>query len=670
MSIGPKSVRGKVTLIASLATAMAMALIVAVTAFAMNRILTETISDSLDERLAKAQSEVQLGNYQAAIDLVGGDMMQVLDADGNIVAQTPNTRDVSMVSLVDGEDERRVDEIELEVASSNTEDSQAENTTYDQPGRSVENQGGSKGSDDDDSDDDNEGDVDDGMDDAGTAVEPDDDDDDADDAAIVSKSDDDADEPDDAGEAEEAGSADDDDADEAGDADDDDSTGEVEHDVEGARANAGTANAADARNAAGVQADVKNDDAEEAGDGASDDDADDEGDDESDEDESDSDDDDKSAARASISRHIGAAFEPFLRAHVKLAYAATTASDSQAYVDASRALGDDGPYLIKKRQVESPDGTMTLIAVTSLAPALRTAQTAAKVLAAILLAVLLLVIFFTWRLTARTLQPVEDMRRTAESISASNLSARIPVPEQDEDLSRLAVTLNDLLARVESSMMEQRRFVSDASHELKSPIAAMGIMLETMRMHPDAVDNEQAIQDLTTENNRLQSIVGDLLMLARADENRLEVNAKPLDMMDLLSDEVASLRARSSVDVDASGVEPVVCEGDAALLSHALRNVLDNAARYARSTIKLSCRQEENCIRITVSDDGPGLELADRERVFDRFARLGADKNDSSGTGLGLPVARGIAERHGGSLRFEDPEIGGATAVLELPASQ
>ena len=121
----------------------------------MNRILTETISDSLDERLAKAQSEVQLGNYQAAIDLVGGDMMQVLDADGNIVAQTPNTRDVSMVSLVDGEDERRVDEIELEVASSNTEDSQAENTTYDQPGRSVENQGGSKGSDDDDSDDDN-----------------------------------------------------------------------------------------------------------------------------------------------------------------------------------------------------------------------------------------------------------------------------------------------------------------------------------------------------------------------------------------------------------------------------------------------------------------------------------------------------------------------------------
>ncbi|MBQ9021763.1 MAG: HAMP domain-containing histidine kinase, partial [Eggerthellaceae bacterium] len=347
---------------------------------------------------------------------------------------------------------------------------------------------------------------------------------------------------------------------------------------------------------------------------------------------------------------------------------ATGASSSgPSYIDASEVFGDAGPYLVKKRKVESPDGPVTLAAITSLASATRTARLATQLLATIFLALLCLVIAFTWNMAARTLQPVEQMRRTAENITTSNLSERIPVPARDKDLSRLATTFNELLARVEKSFNDQRRFVSDASHELKSPVAATGIMLETLRDHPEAVDTNQVVADLTTENERLASIVGDLLTLARSDEGRMVLDAKPIDLMDLLFEEITSLKARSTVPVDASGVEPVVCNADAELLSHVVRNLLDNASRYAQSQMKVSCTQTANEVQVRISDDGPGIAPEDRERVFDRFVRLQDSRSDANSTGLGLPVARSIAERHGGSLTFVDGELGGATALLIIP---
>lgn len=347
--------------------------------------------------------------------------------------------------------------------------------------------------------------------------------------------------------------------------------------------------------------------------------------------------------------------------------ASTNADDT--YVDASSVLGDDGPYLVMQRTVNAPGETVTLAAMASLAPALRSALTTALVLAVLLLVVLALVAVAAWHLSGRTLRPVNRMRLQAESINTSDLGQRIEVPEGDRDLSDLAHTFNELLGRIEASVDEQKRFISDASHELKSPVAATGIMIETLRKRPDGVDLGKLTADLGAENKRMAQIVGDMLLLARQDENRMRVEKTPVDLFDLLYEEAAGLKTRSDIAVDTSGLQPVILQVDAELLSHAVRNLADNAARYAKSTVKLSCSQEDGNVHIVVSDDGPGIPPEDRVRVFDRFVRLEDSRSRKKGsTGLGLAVVRGIVERHGGEVRFEDPELGGATARIVLPA--
>ena len=352
---------------------------------------------------------------------------------------------------------------------------------------------------------------------------------------------------------------------------------------------------------------------------------------------------------------------------------ATKASASPALsLRASEVLGVEGPFLAMEREATSPThGSVTIVALTSIAPAVATGRGAVLLLAAVFAFLLVVVALFSWHMTERTLRPVERMRQSVEAITASDLSRRVSVPDGDRDLSRLARTFNDLLARVEAAMDAQRRFVSDASHELKGPVAATKVMLETARAHPEAVDPSTLLSDLANENEQLQGIVADLLALARQDEGRLQVNLAPLDLCDLIYEEVSSLERRSAVSLDVSGVEPLVCAGDAQLLGQALRNLLENAVRHAHSHVAVTCHEVlgsmGRLIRISVSDDGPGIAPADRERVFGRFVRLGKDRGRATGgTGLGLAVVQGIVERHGGRVYFSDPEIGGATAVMEL----
>ena len=352
---------------------------------------------------------------------------------------------------------------------------------------------------------------------------------------------------------------------------------------------------------------------------------------------------------------------------------ATKASASPALsLRASEVLGVEGPFLAMEREATSPThGSVTIVALTSIAPAVATGRGAALLLAAVFALLLVVVALFSWHMTERTLRPVERMRQSAEAITASDLSRRVSVPDGDRDLSRLARTFNDLLARVEAAMDAQRRFVSDASHELKGPVAATKVMLETARAYPETVDPSTLLSDLANENEQLQGIVADLLALARQDEGRLQVNLAPLDLCDLIYEEVSSLERRSAVSLDVSGVEPLVCAGDVQLLGQALRNLLENAVRHAHSHVAVTCHEvlgsTGRLIRISVSDDGPGIAPADRERVFGRFVRLGKDRGRATGgTGLGLAVVQGIVERHGGRVYFSDPEIGGATAVMEL----
>ena len=291
----------------------------------------------------------------------------------------------------------------------------------------------------------------------------------------------------------------------------------------------------------------------------------------------------------------------------------------------SSILNTPGPFLVMERTAKSPIGTVTLAAMTSLRPAVETATQTARWVGTLLLILLVLAAFFAWRMTGRTLRPVDRMRSEVEAISARDLSARVTPPVNDPDLSRLAVTFNGLLAHIQASVDEQKRFVSDASHELKSPIASTGLILETLRNHPERIEDTEVLADLTAENTRLSQIVGDLLVLARQDEGRLVVELLPV-------------------------------------------NLLDNAARYAASQVKVTCTEGDGYVRVTVSDDGPGIPPEERERAFGRFVRLEEGRARKTGsTGLGLSVARGNVERMGGRVYFADPEIGGATAVVELP---
>lgn len=338
-------------------------------------------------------------------------------------------------------------------------------------------------------------------------------------------------------------------------------------------------------------------------------------------------------------------------------------------IRATDLFGNAGPFLMVERGVVTGEGTMTVAAMASLAPAYEAAKTAAVLLATAFAVLLVFVAALSWMLAARTLRPVEQMRAAADSISIGDLSERIPVPEKDADLSRLAGTFNAMLARLEASVAEQRRFVSDASHELKSPVAAIRIMLETMRDHPDAVDVNELLDDLMGENERVSGIVSDLLLLARQDEGVSRLNKEPIDMCDLLYEEAALLKGRTTNEIDVSDVQPVVCSADHEALSHAVRNLMDNAARYAKTRVKVSCAQTDDAVRITVSDDGKGIAPEDRERVFGRFVRLEEGRSRKEGsTGLGLAVVKTVAAQHGGTAMFVEPELGGATAVLEIPS--
>jgi len=347
---------------------------------------------------------------------------------------------------------------------------------------------------------------------------------------------------------------------------------------------------------------------------------------------------------------------------------ASNAGTDAESLTASEILGKPGPFLIMRRPASSPDGPVTLVAMTSLAPAVEVATETAWKIAAILTVLLVLTGVFTWYMTGRTLRPVEQMRREVEAISPNDLDKRVTAPDGDPDLSALAVTFNGLLGRVQAALAEQRRFVSDASHELKSPIAATGLMLETLRAHPDQVGNCQVIDDLTAENDRMEHIVSDLLTLARQDEGRLSTKIRLVDYCDLIFEETDSLRRRCSVSVDDTNVAPIVGKTDPSMLSHALRNLLDNAARYAKTCIYVSCFEHEGMTEIRISDDGPGVAPEDRERIFGRFVRVESDRSRAQGsTGLGLAVTRGIVEQLGGAVRFVDPDHGGATVVITLP---
>lgn len=331
---------------------------------------------------------------------------------------------------------------------------------------------------------------------------------------------------------------------------------------------------------------------------------------------------------------------------------------------------DEGPYRVFVAGARLADGSRgTVLVAASLEPAEKIRQTLLPLLAFGLPLLAAFVAGTTWILTGRALKPVDRIRTEALTISGADLHRRLPVPVARDEIQRLALSLNEMLARLETSANQQRSFVADASHELRSPLASLRTMLEVAAAEPDPDLQAGLLRDVEGEVDRMQHLVDDLLYLASYDEaGPAGRTYEEVDVDQILGREASLLARRSSVLVDTTGVEPARVMGDGVRLSQLVRNLIDNAARFAATQVWVTSFEDGVHAVVQVSDDGPGIPAAERERVFDRFVRLDESRaRMTGGAGLGLAVSRSIARNHGGDVRVAEPVHGGATMEVRLP---
>ena len=334
---------------------------------------------------------------------------------------------------------------------------------------------------------------------------------------------------------------------------------------------------------------------------------------------------------------------------------------------------EDEPFRVVSRRVDgvgwSPGGTADVHVAAPLDDIEESTGLLARSLAVAVPSVTLLLAWLVWWLVGRTLRPVEGMRREAAVIGGGDLGRRVPVPAGGDEIARLARTLNAMLDRIETAVRRQQRFVADASHELRSPLARMRAELEVDIAHPAGADPGATHRSVLDETVGMQALVDDLLVLARHDAGAPA--SGPVDVVDLdevVSGEVRRLRAEVRVEVDATGVGAAQVAGDRRSLGRALGNVLDNAARHARAHVAVSLVERDGTAVVTVTDDGPGIPAGRRDEVFERFTRLdGARAAGAGGTGLGLAIARDVVTDHGGTIEVDTDHRPGARLVIRLP---
>ena len=328
--------------------------------------------------------------------------------------------------------------------------------------------------------------------------------------------------------------------------------------------------------------------------------------------------------------------------------------------------GEDAVYLLSSDDTD--DGTIVVGQSTESVD--ETLGTVVTLLAIAVPLVTLLVAATTWVVVGRALRPVERMRREVDEVTASSLHTRLETSGSDDEIDRLASTLNGMLDRLDASQAAQRRFISDASHELRSPLASLRQFAEVARRHPDRVSGGELSDAILDEGARLERLVDGMLTLAKADERSLTVQHRAVDLDDLVLAEARRLRTSSALRVDTSAVGPARVLGDAGLLAQLLRNLVDNAQRHAAGAVRLELVEGPDGTLLSVEDDGDGIDREQHERVFDRFVRLDdARARESGGSGLGLAIVREIAEAHGGSARALHGSLGGARFEIRLPAA-
>ena len=269
-----------------------------------------------------------------------------------------------------------------------------------------------------------------------------------------------------------------------------------------------------------------------------------------------------------------------------------------------------------------------------------------------------------WLGIGLALAPVESIRRRVDAIAAQDLTQRVPVTGGDDEIARMARTVNAMLNRLESASQFQQEFVSNVSHELRSPLTTLLATTERAANDPAKANWPDVVDTVMREGRRLDLLIDDLFWLARHDENQVAMLATDVDLDDLLFEEVPRIRALTTLSVDTTSIQPTRVSGDPAMLKRMIRNVVDNAGRYAVRELRFDSHYDGEFGVVLVSDDGDGVNVAESARFFDRFVRADpARSRHSGGTGLGLAIVAEIVGRHGGLARFVEAERG---STIEL----
>jgi heavy metal sensor kinase len=280
-----------------------------------------------------------------------------------------------------------------------------------------------------------------------------------------------------------------------------------------------------------------------------------------------------------------------------------------------------------------------------------------------------------WLLASRALGPVDSMTRTARKIKAARLNERLVKSGANDELDRLADTLNDMLARLESAFTEMRQFTADASHELQTPLTILRGEIEVaLRTRRNPEEYEQVLKSALEEVDRISRLVEGLLLLARSDSGVLRLDMVPVDLVTEGEDVLARLtpmaRARG-VNIGLGGIQPVDVMADAVHVRRLLFNLVDNAIKYtpAGGTVRLSIGRTGPWSFIMIEDTGIGIPPDEQEKIFQRFYRSPEDRSGMhGGSGLGLSLVKSIVDAHGGKIEVKSTPGEGSTFTVFLPA--
>jgi signal transduction histidine kinase len=333
----------------------------------------------------------------------------------------------------------------------------------------------------------------------------------------------------------------------------------------------------------------------------------------------------------------------------------------------SLSIGDGERFRVVGLSARTPSGPAVVYAAQSLDAvdhSVNTATTALAIGTPILVAIVGLT---TWMVVGRALRPVESIRAEVAEIGDTDLHRRAPEPGTADEIGRLAVTMNAMLDRLEQAAERQRRFVADASHELRSPLASMRAQLEANLLDPSSSDWVATTIDVLDDQARLEQLVADLLLLARLDSRR---SLRPPAVVDVSAAVNRAIRRYgvTRVPIDLQAMSKCLVLGHAEQIERLSRNLVDNALRHASTAVRVKVARVGTDVLIDVLDDGPGVAMDDRVRVFERFTRLDAARaTDSGGSGLGLSIVERLVNAHGGRVAFLDSELGAHVRVT-LPA--